>query len=172
MTTKVQETYEAVQVAPAPGCPALMDDLGWLLAQASHTLNVEMTCALESLGVSPRARCVLAAAQTGQHTQVEIARLVGLDKTTMVVTMDELEAAGLAQRRVSPSDRRVRVIEVTPAGRRTLEEADAVFAQIRESVLEVLPEGERKRFVDSLAKLVNERLREPAVCKATVRRTL
>ena len=35
---------------------------------------------------------------TGAYTQTELARLIGLDKTTMVVTVDELEAAGLAKR--------------------------------------------------------------------------
>lgn len=159
--------------APAGGgstCAPLMDDLCWLLSQASHTLTTELTAATESLGISPRARCVLASADTGNYTQVELARMVGLDKTTMVVTMDELEAAGLARRGVSPSDRRVRVVEVTPAGRRKIKEADAVFARISESVMETLPERDRKQFMASLTRLVSERLREPAVCKATVRR--
>ena len=53
---------------------------------------------------------------TGEFTQTEIARMVGLDKTTMVVTVDELEAAGLAERRPSSTDRRARVIEVTKDG--------------------------------------------------------
>lgn len=154
------------------GGSALMGDLCWLLSQASHTLTTEMTSGLESLGISPRARCVLAAAQTGAYTQVELARLVGLDKTTMVVTMDELEAAGLAQRQVSPSDRRVRVVAVTPAGKRVLKEADAIFARISESVLQALPERDRGQFMSSLSQLVSERLREPAICKATVRRQL
>ena len=36
-----------------------------------------------------------------ERTQNEIAELAGLDKTTMVVTLDRLEQAGLVQRRVS-----------------------------------------------------------------------
>ena len=80
--------------APAP----LASDLCWLLARASHALTTELTSALESSGISPRAHSVLATAMTGEYTQTELARLVGLDKTTMVVTVDELEAAGLAER--------------------------------------------------------------------------
>ena len=44
--------------------------------------------------------------------------MIGLDKTTMVVTVDELERAGLAERQASSTDRRARIIKVTPAGRR------------------------------------------------------
>src|SRR4051794_24219788 len=108
--------------APAPeqnvaGCPdCLGGDLTWLLAQAHFALARELTAALEPLGVSMRAYHVLATAAQGDFSQKELADLVGLDKTTMVVTIDELEAAGLAERRPSPADRRARVIGVTRAG--------------------------------------------------------
>src|SRR2546423_6157779 len=92
---------------PAGSSPPgpLASDLGWLRAGASHSLTTELTAALESKGISPRDHSVLATALTGDYTQTELARLVGLDKTTMVVTLDELEAAGLAQRRPLATDR-------------------------------------------------------------------
>src|SRR5689334_7205576 len=107
--------------SPETGAPPpLCDNLCWLLSRASWTLTTEHTAALEGLGISPRAHAVRAAAASGERTQTELARTVGLDKTTMVVTLDELEAAGLAARRPSPTDRRARVIAVTKAGRRRL----------------------------------------------------
>ena len=78
---------------------SLSDNLCWLLARASHSLTTQLTSALGDLGVSPRAHCVLSTAMTGEYTQTALAQAVGLDKTTMVVTLDELEAAGLAERR-------------------------------------------------------------------------
>src|SRR5918911_1714482 len=112
---------QATPASEAPSAPQpLCDNLCWLLSRASWALTTELTAALEGLGVSPRAHSVLAAAATGAHTQTELARMVGLDKTTMVVTLDELEAAGLAERRPSPTDRRARVIPVTEAGRRKI----------------------------------------------------
>src|ERR671916_3163951 len=84
----------------------LAANLGWLLAQASHVLKTELTAALEGLGVSPRAHHVLATALGEEYTQTELARIVGIDKTTMVVTLDELEAAGLAERRAAAAPRR------------------------------------------------------------------
>ena len=149
---------------------ALCDNLCWLLSRASYTLTTELTAALENLGISPRAHAVLAAAAGGEHTQTELARTVGLDKTTMVVTLDELEAAGLAERRPSPTDRRARVIAVTKAGRRRLGEAEAIGDGIREDVLSALRPGEREAFVGALTRLVGDRLAEPVACAQPVRR--
>ena len=53
-----------------------------------------------------------------EKTQGALAAEAALDKTTMVVTVDELERAGLAERRPSTTDRRVRIIAVTPEGER------------------------------------------------------
>ncbi len=148
----------------------LTGNLCWLLSRASYTLTTEITAALEGLGISPRAHSVLLAAQTGDHTQTELARMVGLDKTTMVVTLDELEAAGLAERRPSRRDRRARVIAVTEAGARKVAEAEEITERIRADVLSALPDGDREVFVDALSRLVGGRLSEPVACAHPVRR--
>jgi MarR family transcriptional regulator, transcriptional regulator for hemolysin len=145
-------------------------NLGLLLAQAAHTLNTELTAELERLFVSPRAYCVLSAATSGEYTQTEIAHMVGLDKTTMVVTLDQLEADGLAKRVPSSEDRRARVVAVTKAGERKVAEAEKIVDQIHADVLEALPAGQRKQFVESLTCLVGGRLSEPVQCTQPVRR--
>ena len=159
-------TAETVAAGSAP-CSG---DLCWLLSRASHVLTTELTAALEGLGISPRAHSVLAAAVTGEHTQIELARMVGLDKTTMVVTLDELEAAGLAERRPSATDRRARVIAVTKAGQRKLRDAQRIGGQVRDDVLAALPAEDRDVFLDSLRRLVGDRLSEPVACSQPVRR--
>lgn len=148
----------------------LTSDLCWLLSRASHALTTELTAALEGNGMSPRAHGVLATAMAGDYTQTELARLVGLDKTTMVVALDELEAAGLAERRPSPSDRRVRVIAVTAAGKRKVREAEAVMNRVREDVLSGLDADEREVFLRALGSLACGRLSEPVPCEHSVRR--
>jgi MarR family transcriptional regulator, transcriptional regulator for hemolysin len=154
------------------GNPAqpLNGNLCWLLSRASYTLTTEITAALEDLGISPRAHAVLIAALSGDHTQTELARMVGLDKTTMVVTLDELEAGGLAERRPSSRDRRARVIAVTEAGKRKVAEAEDITERIRADVLSALPDGEREAFMDALTRLVGGRLAEPVECARPVRR--
>jgi MarR family transcriptional regulator, transcriptional regulator for hemolysin len=96
--------------------------------------------------------------------------MVGLDKTTMVVTLDELEAGGLAERRPSSRDRRARVIAVTEAGKRKVAEAEDITERIRADVLSALPDGEREAFMDALTRLVGGRLAEPVECARPVRR--
>ena len=151
--------------------PAKVDvDLMFLLAQASHALETEMTAELHALGISPRAHCVLTHALRGELTQSQVAEQCALDKTTMVVTMDELEKAGLAERRPSGTDRRARIIGVTEAGERIVAAADAIVARIYAEVLTAIPRGQRDAFVAGLAQLVAGRLSTPAKCERPVRR--
>jgi MarR family transcriptional regulator for hemolysin len=88
----------------------------------------------------------------------------------MVVTMDELEKAGLAERRPSPTDRRARIVTVTEAGRRLAEEGDALVEGIYADVLDSLPDEERSVFAGALSRLVEDRLANPPECVTPVRR--
>jgi DNA-binding MarR family transcriptional regulator len=158
----------SVDTTPAP--TGLSGNLSWLLSQASYVLETKLTAALDEIHVSPRAQHVLCIALSGEHTQIELARLVGLDKTTMVVTLDELERAGLAERHPSKTDRRARVIRVTEAGARLVVDADAQTQHVFSDVLAPLAPAERTAFLASLGKLVADSLTEAVPCRNPVRR--
>jgi DNA-binding MarR family transcriptional regulator len=145
-------------------------DLVFLLSRAAHALQTEMTAELADLGVTPRMHCVLYHAQGGEFTQIQLADKCALDKTTMVVTMDALEKAGLAERRPSPTDRRARIIAVTEAGAELVARGDAIVARLYADVLESLPEDSRDAFVGGLQSLVTGRLANPPACEQPVRR--
>jgi MarR family transcriptional regulator for hemolysin len=147
-------------------------DLMFLLSQASHALTTEMTAGLASVGISPRAYCVLTSARSGELTQTQLADVCALDKTTMVVTVDELERAGLAERRLSGSDRRARIISVTAAGEQAVAAAEGIVAGIYADVLGSLPGAERAALVSGLARLIRPggRLATPVQCDRPVRR--
>jgi MarR family transcriptional regulator, transcriptional regulator for hemolysin len=144
-------------------------DLGLLLSRAAHGLKAELTAGLTELGISPRAHCVLTHALGGEFTQSQLAGLCSLDKTTMVVTIDELERAGFAERRPSSTDRRARIIWVSPAGEQLVERGREVVARIYDDVLGSLPEGDREEFLEAL-ELVAGRLADPPKCETPVRR--
>jgi DNA-binding MarR family transcriptional regulator len=151
-------------------CPeCLMGNLTWLLTQAHYALATEMAAAFVPLGLSPRGHAVLAAAGSGAHTQKALAHLVGLDKTTMVATLDELEAAGLARRVPSSSDRRAHVVEVTPDGRRKIKAANKVVARVQADVLQSL-QDDGEALMATLGRLVTHRLAEPVACNGIRRR--
>ncbi|MGH2958094.1 MAG: MarR family winged helix-turn-helix transcriptional regulator [Solirubrobacterales bacterium] len=145
-------------------------ELTCMLSRASHAMTMELASALDEVGISQRSHSVLNAALQGEYSQIELARIVGLDKTTMVVTLDELEAAGLAERRQSKVDRRARVIAVTPAGKQLVKRGEKIAAEVREEVLCALNDDEREIFMSALAKLVSGPLSEPSVCSQSVRR--
>lgn len=161
----------ATDVEQQTGCPgSLAGNLCWLLSQVTHALLTQQSAALEAVGLSPRAHCVLAAALEGEHTQSELAQAVGLDKTTMVVTVDELEADGLAERRPSKTDRRARIIAVTPAGREKVAEAERVVHGLQEQVLATLPSRDRDALGRALGALIAGPLATTVACSKPPRR--
>src|ERR1700761_851720 len=121
-------------------------DLSFLLNHASHVLATRMAAAFAEIGITPREYCVLAHAMGGQYTQIELAKLADLDKTTMLNTMDYLERAGYAERTPSPADR------------------------VHREVLDALPEGQRQAFTAALTSLVEGLLAGPAPFERPVRR--
>ncbi len=154
--------------ATSPQC--LTTNLGWLLAQASHAYGCEVAAALEPLGLGSRGVCVLSTALGGEFTQTQLAGLIGIDKTMMMVTVDELERFGLAERRPSETDRRARIVTVTQAGVQELTEAQQIIETVQAEVLAGLPADEREGFLNGLLRLVSGRLSEPAECHPAIRR--
>jgi MarR family transcriptional regulator for hemolysin len=154
--------------APIEGRQVL--DISFLLAHTSHVLATRMTAAFAEIGLTPREYCVLAHAMGGQYTQIELAKLADLDKTTMLNTMDFLEREGYAQRSPSPTDRRARIITVTPAGAVAVAAGHEVADRVHQEVLDALPEGQRRAFTDALSSLVNGLLAERAKSDRPVRR--
>jgi DNA-binding MarR family transcriptional regulator len=148
----------------------LMGNLGWMLDQANHALGCEVAAALGPLDLGQRGFCVLSAAVDAELTQTELAGLIGLDKTTMVVTIDDLERKGLAVRVPSPTDRRARVIQVTDAGREKVVEGQQIMLAVQNDVLDSLPPSERAAFVAGLMKLVSGRLSNAPQCHPPLRR--
>jgi DNA-binding MarR family transcriptional regulator len=159
---------EPITSSEEPLCFA--GNLAWLLYRAHWALAAELTAALSPLGVSSRGYHVLRGALSGEHTQTELADMVGLDKTTMVVALDELERAGLAERHPSPEDRRARIVAVTAAGKRKVAEADKVKERVQADVLADLSAREGAALMDALAKLVDGRLAEQVECTPPLRR--
>jgi DNA-binding MarR family transcriptional regulator len=146
-------------------------DLSHLLTHAGHVLTTQMTAAFIEIGITPRAYCVLFHALEAERTQIQLAEISDLDKTTMVVTVDELEKAGLAERRPSSTDRRARIITATEAGERAVAEGTRIADRVHREVLGALPEEQREVLVDALTRLVEGHLATPVESERRVRRT-
>jgi DNA-binding MarR family transcriptional regulator len=75
---------------------------------------------------------------------------MGIDPSAMVTLIDELEGAGLAERRRRPGDRRAWEVAITPKGRRTLERARRLAARVEDEVLGGLSATERRQLLTLL----------------------
>ncbi len=95
--------------------------IGLLLRRAHRRAARAFAAQLQPLGIDNRqAGVLLQLGQAGLVTQRQLIDLMGSDKSSMVRTVDDLEARGLAQRKPHPHDRRAHAVEITPAGRELL----------------------------------------------------
>jgi DNA-binding MarR family transcriptional regulator len=129
-------------------------DLSFLLDHTGHVLRTRMAAALAEIGLTARMHCVLVHAVGEERTQIQLAEIGDMDKTTMVVTVDALEKAGLAERRPSTKDRRARIIAVTDEGARMAEQSQAIVDRVHREALGALPEAEREVFLRAMNRLV------------------
>ena len=115
------------------------------LWRASH---VRAADALGTVGQTPATFALLnvIGAQEGA-IQRDLGLAIGIDRTTMVSLIDQLEAAGVARRKPSTTDRRAREIVITPTGRRVLERARRLVAQAEDEVLAGLTGDERHELL-------------------------
>ncbi|MFD6421816.1 MarR family winged helix-turn-helix transcriptional regulator [Streptomyces sp. NPDC060198] len=145
-------------------------DLSYLLNHTSHVLRTRMAAALDEVGLTPRMHCVLEHALEEERTQAQLAEIGDMDKTTMVVTVDALEGAGLAERRPSRLDRRARIISVTDKGAELAVRSRRIVDRVHAEALEGLAENDRALFVRALEQLAQGPLSEPVDSPRPARR--
>lgn len=91
---------------------------GFLLSYLGERARRTFFSVLEPHGFHPREFGVLTVlAKRPGITQQELASLARVDPSSMVALVDDLEARGVAERRVDPQDRRRRTLYVTDKGR-------------------------------------------------------
>jgi MarR family transcriptional regulator, lower aerobic nicotinate degradation pathway regulator len=115
------------------------------LWRSSHTRTAEV---LQTVGLTPASFGLLnvIGARHG-CIQQQLSADMGIDPSAMVSLINELEAAGLAERRRRPGDRRAWEVTITPKGSRTLERAKLLAAQVEDEVLGGLKPSERRQLL-------------------------
>ena len=123
------------------------------LWRASHT---GVATALGSLGLTPALFALLnvIGAREGAIQQ-ELGSAMGIDPSTMVSLIDQLEGAGLAKRRPSARDRRAREVTITPKGRRVLDRGRRAATQVEEELLRGLSDAERRQLLALLRRALD-----------------
>jgi len=136
------------------GVPRLEDDLGFLLSRASGVTVRRTNAALERFGLRVRQYSVLIAVTSADGlSQRGIAELLALDPSQIVTLVDELERAGLVERRPHPADRRTRLVAATSRGKRVTRSAERAVRAAEEEVLGALPVADRAALAELLRRL-------------------
>jgi DNA-binding MarR family transcriptional regulator len=95
--------------------PHHLAELPAFLVQAVHRRGRRIyNAALKPLGLEARHVGVLGLlAASGPLIQRQIAEALDIDKSSVVTIVDDLERAGLAERRAAPRDRRAYAVRIT-----------------------------------------------------------
>jgi DNA-binding MarR family transcriptional regulator len=134
--------------------PEIGHDLGWGLSMVSRAFT---QLAASSVGLVPGGRrgyLVLATVARGApRSQLALAQQLGVDKTAMTYLLDELEGAGLIERRPDPADRRVRQLLITDLGRTALHECTELLRNTEDTLLAPLDSTEVAAFAEMLDRI-------------------
>jgi DNA-binding MarR family transcriptional regulator len=143
---------------PFPGPPslhaALIKHTGFLLSRMGMVAAKRFSEHLEQLNLTTRMWGVLNVLDVeGAITQQALVKATGIDPSSMVATIDELEKRGLVERRPHPSDRRAHLLHMTDKGRETLAKGRKLQRVAQEELLSPLSADERKQLHELLLRL-------------------
>ena len=94
-------------------------------------------------------------------TQQELGDTMLMDDNSVVLLLNELEAAGFSVRRRDPGDRRRHVVEITAAGRHAVERAEKAQEGIEDELLGALSQDERATLNRLLSRVLDGLLQVP-----------
>ena len=113
------------------------------LAQMSFLVQGTLERRAGEQGVSLIQTRLLGILRDRTPTMNELARLLGLDKSSTSGLVDRAQRRGLVRRVPSQLDRRSVRVRLTDQGRTLVQQVGARFAEDIETLLEPLPEGDR-----------------------------
>jgi len=134
----------------------LSDRLGFLLGRAhlAHRSIVERAFAPLGLGVKEFGALSLMV-EGGRVSQQRLGERQGVDRTTMVAVVDELERKGLVKRRRDLHDRRAYSLNATAKGHRVLHRASEAAKRAEDEFLSPIPARDRRRLKELLRRLIS-----------------
>ena len=86
-------------------------------------------------------------------TQKELAESVGLDGSSLVRLLDALAAQGLVERQAHASDRRIKLVHLTAAGKRTANGIRKRLAAIEDELLADLDEATARTLLQAFEQI-------------------
>ncbi|GAA5120883.1 MarR family winged helix-turn-helix transcriptional regulator [Pseudonocardia adelaidensis] len=129
-------------------------DLGWALGTVTRSYLRTAAEAVADVPGGPRGYQVLSSAAVGDAgSQLAMAQRLGVDRTVMTYLLDDLEKAGLVERKPDPADRRARRVVLTEHGRARLCDVERRLRRVEDHVLGPLEPSERDTLRTLLQRL-------------------
>lgn len=121
-------------------------NLGWLIARVSFTWRKVVDHYMAELGLTQsRWVALFVLKRIGEGcTQRELAAKMGIEQPSLVRTLNQLEEAGLIERRINPNDARSRTLWFTQAGLELNERMEAIAHEGREKMLQGISAEQRQ----------------------------
>lgn len=139
--------------------PELRGHLGFLLAKSKQRLAEDLNAVLPADGPSLRHFAVLSViGWRGGQRQTDLGDALGLDRTTIMKVVDDLERRGMLSRARRAEDRRAYTVGLTEQGRAWRESVLPLIVEHEERFLEPLSPGERALLQEMLLRLVENSL--------------
>lgn len=128
---------------------------GFLIRRLHQIHTALFQVETESFGITPVQYSVMTTLVDGQaRDQQTVALEVGLERSNVADVILRLESRGLVRRSPCPQDRRMKMVSLTPRGRRLVTRMQPAVERAHERTIAALPEPARKIFLDLLVELV------------------
>ena len=129
--------------------------LGWMIQRLSRRLERAMAERLAALGLSlPQFAVMMTVLETPGLTQAQIGDRFEMPAYSISRAIDQLEEAGLVERRPHPASRRAHTIYPTARGQALGADLFAVVGAVNDQLAAPLSARERDRFSRLLTKLL------------------
>jgi MarR family transcriptional regulator, lower aerobic nicotinate degradation pathway regulator len=144
-------------VIPVDGIPKrLSDKPSWLITQLAVHARRLVADGHAEVGAGPYQYRILAALQEfGPSSQADLARRGNLDRSDVVVAINELAERGFVERTPDPDDRRRNVVRLTRTGVQQLRRMDRALDNVQDQLLAPLSAADRQALTRLLTRLLD-----------------
>ncbi len=134
---------------------SFLNNLGFVVNKVGERINRQIEGVIAPHGFTIRQYGLLVLLQAeGPQAQIVLSQRVGLDRTSVMRTVDMLEARGLLQRDPDPGDRRKHRVVLTDAGGELLSRTLPEVRQAERNVVAELSEQEQAQLLELLKRLL------------------
>jgi DNA-binding MarR family transcriptional regulator len=128
--------------------------VGFLLSQLGYAVNRRFRSELEELSLEPRHFGLMRSIEAAKYlSQQALGESLQIPASSVVALLDQLEAKDLVRRRLDPADRRVRLVELSEAGRAVLGRAMEIAIGIESTICLGYDPDQREALIASLQKV-------------------